>query len=204
MNKPSDLVGGLDEVGYGSWAGPLISVVAVFGPETRALLPAGVKDSKKTSEKQRAAAFQLIIAACDDVGIGHAWPFEIDSMGVIPALQLSYARALAELRHQPATLIVDGDKEVWRYGGKQIIEPKADVNHIEVSAASMVAKHFRDRIMIDYAREFPAYHFDENKGYGSPDHERAIHEHGLLINRNDNSKYIHRWRYCRKVMGRKP
>jgi ribonuclease HII len=204
MIKPSSLVGGIDEVGYGAWAGPIISVVAVFNEKTRSLLPSGVKDSKKTTEKHRASTFQAIIAACEDVGIGHAWPWEIDTAGVPAALQLCYSRALDDLIRKPNTLIVDGDNPVGVFSGTQVVEPKADVNHIEVSAASMIAKHFRDRIMIDYARQFPAYHFDGNKGYGSSDHEAAIHKHGLLINNEDHSKYIHRWRYCRKAMGRKP
>lgn len=204
MTKPSGLVGGIDEVGYGAWAGPIISVVAVFNEKTRSLLPAGVKDSKKTTEKHRAATFQLIIAACEDVGIGHAWPWEIDTAGVPAALQLCYSRALDDLKQRPGTLIVDGTNHIGVFSGKQVVEPKADVNHIEVSAASMIAKHFRDRIMIDYAKQFPAYHFDENKGYGSPEHEKAIHTYGLLTNTQDYTKYIHRWRYCRKVTGRKP
>ena len=87
-------VGGIDEVGYGSWAGPIISVVAVFNEKTRELLPAGVRDSKQTTEKQRASSYQLIVAACEDVGMGWAWPWEIDTLGVPSALQLCYARAL--------------------------------------------------------------------------------------------------------------
>jgi ribonuclease HII len=196
--------GGIDEVGYGSWAGPIISVVAVFNDNTRGLLPAGIKDSKQTTEKQRAAAYPVLISACEDVGMGWAWPWEIDTLGVSSALQLCYARALAELKVPPATLIVDGSNHVGRYGGKQIVEPKADVNHIEVSAASMIAKHLRDTMMVDYGKQFPEYGFENHKGYGSPDHEKAIHTYGLLINKQDTTKYLHRWRYCRKVMGRKP
>lgn len=193
----SDLIGGLDEVGFGAWAGPIISVVAVFDADALRKLPAGVTDSKKTTEKQRSMLYLPIIDAAIDVGIGHVWPYEIDSVGVSDALQVCYARALHDLMSQPPTLIVDGNKSVWRYGGKQIVEPKADLNHPQVSAASMIAKHFRDRIMIDYAKLFPVYGWEKNKGYGSHDHEEAIRKHGILTT---EPHYLHRQLYCRKVL----
>lgn len=192
-----DLIGGLDEVGLGAWAGPIISVVAVFDDAALQRLPAGVTDSKKTSAKKRSMLYLPIIDAAIDVGIGHAWPAEIDSIGVTEALQLSYARALHDLKRHPPTLIVDGQNEVWRYGGKQIVEPKADLNHPQVSAASMIAKHFRDQIMIGYAKLYPAYGWDRNKGYGAHTHEEAIRKYGLLTT---EPNYLHRRRYCRKVL----
>jgi len=126
--------------------------------------------------------------------MGWAWPWEIDSLGVSPALQLCYARALAELRVPPSTLIVDGSNHVGRYGGKQIVEPKADVNHIEVSAASMIAKHLRDTMMVDYGKQFPEYGFARNFGYGTHEHEEGIKTHGICS--------IHRLLYVRKVLSR--
>jgi ribonuclease HII len=195
----TELIGGLDEVGYGAWAGPIISVVAVFDAAGLRRMPVGVTDSKKTTEKRRSMLFLPIIAAAVDVGIGHVWPYEIDSIGVSDALQLCYARALHDLIKQPPILIVDGDKQVRRYGGRQIVEPKADLNHPQVSAASMIAKHFRDEIMISYAKEFPGYDFENNKGYGSKTHEDGIKEHGFLYDANNPDRYLHRKHYCRKV-----
>jgi ribonuclease HII len=200
LSTTSDLVGGLDEVGFGAWAGPIISVVAVFDEKTRGLLPSGVTDSKKTTEKKRASAFPLLIRACKDVGVGHAWPWEIDGMGVTWALQTSYERALNELSHYPQKLIVDGTNRVKVYHGEQVVEPKADLNHLEVSVASMIAKHMRDQMMIDYAKQWPMYHFDKNKGYGSHDHEEAIKKHGILADPNAKTNYLHRRLYCRKVL----
>lgn len=203
LSRNPDLIGGLDEVGYGAWAGPVISVVAVFSTEGLSKLPAGVTDSKKTTEKQRAMLYLPILAAAQDVGVGHAWPFEIDSLGVSQALQLCYARALFDLKEQPRTLIVDGSNDVWRYGGKQIVEPKADLNHPQVSAASMIAKYLRDTMMVDYAKTYPGYGFEKHKGYGSHQHEEAIKKLGILVNdNNDNNRYLHRKLYCRKVLNR--
>jgi ribonuclease HII len=196
----TELTGGLDEVGYGAWAGPIISVVAVFDGKTRGLLPSGVTDSKKVTEKRRAAAFPLLIRACKDVGVGHAWPWEIDHMGVPWALQVSYERALNELSHYPTKLIVDGTNRVKVFSGEQVVEPKADLNHLEVSVASMIAKHMRDQMMIDYAKKWPQYHWEGNKGYGSHDHEEAIKMYGLVIDMGDKTNYLHRRLYCRKVL----
>jgi ribonuclease HII len=192
-----DLIGGLDEVGYGSWAGPIISVVAVFNDEGLARLPSGVTDSKKTSAKKRSMLYLPIIDAAVDVGFGHAWPSEIDTLGVSSALQLSYRRALEELKYKPRLLIVDGMNRVTSWPGEQRVEPKADLHYQQVSAASMVAKHFRDQMMTDYSKKFPAYGWAKNKGYGAYDHEEAIRKHGLLI---IEPNYLHRQHYCRKVL----
>lgn len=198
----SALVGGLDEVGYGAWAGPMISVVAVFDDTSISKLPHGVTDSKKTTEKQRSALYIPIINACVDVGVGHVWPMEIDQMGVARALQECYRRAIDELKHPPSTLVVDGSNKVACWRGKQLVEPKADLNHPPVSAASMIAKHLRDTMMVDYAKKYPPYHWERNKGYGTHDHEEAIKMYGLVIDMGDKSRYLHRKLYCRKIQVR--
>lgn len=200
---PRRTVGGLDEVGWGALAGPIITVVAVFGQSDLSLLPPGVRDSKKTTEKQRDMLYLPLCRTALDVGIGHAWPFEIDSMGPTPALQLSYARALDDLCVvKPDQLIVDGSNRVLAWKGPQIVEPKADLNHPQVSAASIIAKWFRDRIMRDYALErrrlgLPDYSWDINKGYGTSDHMEAIRAHGFLF--GEGGPYLHRKAYCRKL-----
>jgi ribonuclease HII len=196
----TELIGGLDEVGYGSWAGPVISVVAVFDEEHLRRLPAAVTDSKKTTEKKRSMLFLPIITSTVDIGIGYAWPWEIDAYGASNSLQMSYRRALEDLSALPSTLIVDGVNRVTAFRGKQIVEPKADLNHPEVSAASMVAKHFRDTMMVDYAAKFPGYGWEKNKGYGSHAHEEGIKKLGLLVDLNDKQRYLHRRYYCRKVL----
>jgi ribonuclease HII len=194
----------IDEVGWGALAGPIISVVAVFRQKDMVLLPPGVRDSKKCSEIQREMLFDPIIAAAFDTGVGHAWPWEIDSLGPFQALQLTYTRALAELppSRKPDLLIVDGKNKVYSWGGAQQVEPKADINHKEVSAASIVAKVFRDRMMRDYAKQFPQYEFEEHKGYGTPAHLNAIKRNGLLVDLDNKKLYLHRQRFCQKLTKR--
>jgi ribonuclease HII len=206
-------VGGLDEVGWGSLAGPVISAVAVFRPSDLLNLPAGVKDSKKTSEAQRNMLYLPLIRATLDVGIGHAWPWEMDKLGAAAALQLSYKRALEDLQvAKPNMLIVDGSNRVEAWKGSQKVEPKADNNHPQVSAASIIAKVFRDSLMASYERDrrakgLPLYGWDVNKGYGTADHIAAIEKYGVLVDHNDrtpdHSLYVHRMHWCRKILNRR-
>lgn len=201
-------IGGLDEVGWGSLAGPVISAVAVFRQSDLNLLPSGVRDSKKTSEAQRSMLYLPLCRSALDIGVGHAWPWEIDEMGALPALQLSYQRALEDLRvAKPDLLIVDGSNRIDSWKGKQKVEPKADVNHPQVSAASIVAKFFRDTLMHDLsvkmkALGFPDYNWEVNKGYGTPDHIEAIEKHGIMTDEVNHDFYLHRKRWCRKILNR--
>lgn len=196
---------GLDEVGIGALSGPYIAAVAVFRERDFLLLPAGVKDSKKTTESQRGLLYLPLCEAAWDVGIGHAWPWEIDTYGPSEALQLTYRRALADLRVQYDVLTIDGTVGVRNFKGlfqpgRIIVEPKADVRHIEVSAASIIAKWARDEMMISYSKRFPQYAWDENKGYGTKSHEDGIRKYGLLVDPQDTSRYLHRKHYCKKFL----
>jgi len=200
--KKDEVQAGLDEVGYGALAGPFIAVVAVFRPKDLTFLPPGVTDSKKLSHTTLESLYEPICAAACDIGIGHAFPVEIDSMGVRKALQLTYQRAMEELKVKPDLLIVDGNNEVESWSGKQLVEPKADLNHKVVSAASIIAKVWRDRLMLQLSKKFPMYKWDSNKGYGSRDHEDAIKKYGLVVPGSNANEYLHRTIYCRKFLNK--
>lgn len=195
------ITGGLDEVGWGSYAGPIISVVAVFRPEDLLRIPSTTTDSKKLSPTARNALYLELIAASYDVGVGHAWPEEIDRLSPMVALQLSYTRAIEELHYWPERLIVDGANRIESWKGWQDVIPKADFKHREVSAASIIAKVFRDKIMEDYGRKYPLYGFEGHKGYGSQEHEDAIRKYGPLFpDRAGNGEYLHRRRYIHRIL----
>lgn len=200
----SVIYGGLDEVGYGALAGPYISVVAVFRQKDLTFLPSGVTDSKKLSATKMESMFDQLVAAAYDVGIGHAWPWEIDKMGAFDALQMSYKRAIEDLCvSKPTLLFVDGSHRVAAWEGEQIVEPRGDLKYIYVSAASIIAKVWRDRLMDQMSKKFPHYKWDSNKGYGSPEHESAIKQHGLIISNLERAdQYIHRKRYCKKFLNK--
>lgn len=193
------IVGGIDECGTGSCAGPIISVMAVFADEDKAKLPWGVKDSKKTTKNQRNLLFRQLLCIAKDVGIGWAWPWEIDA-GFTDSLQLSYTRAIEDINpiFKPDMLIVDGVNQVASWTGKQKVEPKADNNHWQVSAASIIGKVYRDTIMEDLGKALPEYGFENHYGYGTPEHFDAVRKHGLLLDSKDHSRYIHREIYWRK------
>jgi ribonuclease HII len=190
-------IAGLDEVGWGALAGPIISVVAVFRDKDLNLIPPGVRDSKKLSRNKINELYVPLTFSAYDIGIGYAWPEEIDTIKPGPALQLSYKRALDDLTHKPDLLIMDGQNKVQAWKGKQICEPKADDKYKQVGAASIIAKHYRDRIMMEYSHLYPSYGWDHNAGYSSDDHVYAIKTYGLLIT---PGKYYHRRLYCRKFL----
>lgn len=126
-----------------------------------------------------------------DIGIGHATVEEINNYNPYDALQLSYKRALEDLTSaKPQLLLVDGKNAVAYWKGKQKMEPKADIKYAQVSAASIVAKVFRDRLMAELAKDHPQYGWEVNAGYGTAAHENAIEQFGLTK--------LHRLKYCRK------
>jgi ribonuclease HII len=202
--------GSVDEVGWGALAGPVITVVALLRDSAVPLLPPGVRDSKKTTEAQRGMLYPLLCQVVLDFGVGHAWPWELDQYGPGVGLQLSYTRALADLTiAKPDILYVDGSSPVRSWAGEQVVEPKADDKYKQVSAASIIAKHLRDTMMIDYAKErtsqgLPDYGWRQNKGYGTHDHLEAIQQFGLVVDGKDSttshSGYLHRLAYTKKLV----
>ena len=207
----SKLIAGLDEVGWGSAAGPLVSVVAVLKESDMALIPKGVTDSKQLSPLRREAFFLQLCAAVTDVGLGSVEPWEIDKLGPKFALQESYKRALAELRTVPDLLVVDGTEwtnRVRSWNGKQLVVPKADFTHKEVSIASIIAKVIRDKVMDERHEKLKKalgldYNWKKNKGYLTPDHTAAIKKNGLLFG-PDHDHYQHRRSYCKDLLGKAP
>jgi ribonuclease HII len=194
------LTAGLDEVGWGSLAGPIISVVFVTDSTKNTPLPSGVNDSKQLSEAKRYALFKPLVFAAYDVGLGYATAREVDTLKPMNALQLSYQRALEDLHCVPDLLIMDGTNKVQSWRGKQIVEPKADAKYIQVSAASIVAKVFRDELMAEYAQKFPFYGWEHNSGYYNVDHTEGILKYGLLLDPADESRYLHRKSYCKRFL----
>lgn len=194
------ITGGLDEVGWGSLAGFLLSCVTVFHQEDLKFLPSKVTDSKRLSYRARESLFLPIQAAALDVGYGHAWPWEMDDLGPERALQLSYQRALMDLTYKPDLLYVDGVRKVSGWSGRQICEPKADSKYKEVSAASILAKVSRDRAMEDMDPMYPQYRWKSNKGYGTDDHSKAILHHGLVVGEKRPLTYVHRKCFCKNLI----
>lgn len=169
-----DVVVGIDEVGRGSWAGPLTIGAAVV-PRDRRIYK--LRDSKALTENEREALFDRIAGWCAAWSIGHASPQECDELGMSAAQRLAARRALDGLGVAPDAVILDGK---WDFVGHPVTRRlvKADARCLSVSAASILAKVTRDRIMRAEAGSFPGYDFDLNKGYPCPRHKAALAAYG--------------------------
>ena len=167
---------GLDEVGMGALAGPLVVVAILFdGPKPPTLDE--VTDSKKISAKKRERLAPLIVEAATELGIGWTMPADIDAHGMSWSWQNACTMALADIQEK-APLIVDGTKEVVNYTGPQKAVVKGDLKHWQIGAASIVAKVIRDQDMAQLAEYYPGYAWGKNAGYGTKAHMDYIKENG--------------------------
>lgn len=171
------MTAGLDEVGRGSWAGPLCVAVAVFKPNTPRI--EGVRDSKKLSARKREELVRPILEAAQFIGFGWASPGYIDEHGLTDAWHMACRAALEHAPAEEMHLIVDGRDEVRGYDGVQNAMEKADDLYYPVSAASIVAKVARDLDMVRMDEHYPGYMWSQNAGYGTKQHKDGIFERGL-------------------------
>ena len=175
---------GIDEVGKGSWAGPLVIGIAmlsdevIFGDQPAVAL-GGVRDSKQLLEAKREAMFDEVAAKCLRWSTGLATAAECDELGMVAAQRLATARGFAALGLNVDVAIVDGRWDfVSPHAREVVLEVKADVSCVSVSAASVLAKVTRDRMMRESANDYPQWHFDTNKGYPCPKHRTALQGYG--------------------------
>lgn len=162
---------GIDEVGRGAWAGPLLVVAAI----TKTTLPVGLKDSKVLSKKKREQLFSQLIDSCY-FGEGWVSNTEIDKFGLTKAMKLGVKRALSALGCQPSDLIImDGKINYCGYEFTNVrCLPKADAAYPIVSAASIYAKVVRDNRMNDLSTQYPGYGFENHVGYGTKMHQKSL------------------------------
>lgn len=171
-------VAGVDEVGRGAWAGPLSVGVAVVTLRTLVRMPSGVNDSKMLSPLERTSLFKPLARSVSAYAVGNASPTECDELGMTAAQNLAFRRAIGMLRFQPDALIVDGKYDFTGHPSATMLVG-ADRLSLIVAAASVLAKVTRDRMMVSVAPRFPAYRFEKNKGYPSPEHRQALSDHGV-------------------------
>jgi len=166
------MIAGVDEAGRGPLAGPVVAAAVILCDGGIA----GLDDSKKLSAKRRAELEALILTRCI-VGIGMASVEEIDRINILQATFLAMTRAVEALPQTPAHVLVDGNRlPKWRYSAEAIIG--GDALHPCISAASIIAKEHRDRIMVAADSDYPGYGWASNKGYGAAVHMAALREKG--------------------------
>ncbi len=165
-----DVVVGVDEVGRGSWAGPLTIGAAVLPRDRRVNK---VRDSKALTEAEREALFDRVSTWCRAWAVGHASDEECDELGMSEAQRLAARRAIEALGVRPDRVLVDGN---WDFVGGGITRRivRGDATCLSISAASILAKVSRDRIMRAEADHYPGYDFELNKGYPCPRHKVAL------------------------------
>ena len=167
-------VAGIDEAGRGPLAGPVVSA-AVILPDT--LPDLGISDSKKLTAKQRASVYPTIYQHALAIGIGIVDAAEIDRINILQASLRSMAIAALNLEPSPDCLLIDGTFPI-PLPTRQITIPKGDTLSISISAASIVAKVTRDRMMDCYDVYYPHYCFKSHKGYPTKAHREAIRKFG--------------------------
>jgi len=166
----AEVVVGVDEVGRGAWAGPLVVGAAVV-PSDRRIYK--IRDSKMLTEPEREAMFDRVAGWCRAWAVGHATHTECDELGMSAAQKLAARRAIDGLGLVPDRVLVDGS---WDFVGGGITQTlvKGDATCVSIAAASILAKVSRDRQMRAEAENFPGFHFHANKGYPCPRHKLAL------------------------------
>ncbi|MCJ8158396.1 ribonuclease HII [Sphingomonas sp. LaA6.9] len=166
------MIAGVDEAGRGPLAGPVVAAAVVLCPQGLA----GLDDSKKLTAARRDVLFAEISARCV-VGVGIASVEEIDTLNILWATMLAMTRAVEALGHEPVEILVDGNRcPKWRWRSRAVIG--GDALEPCISAASIIAKVTRDRMMREADAAHPGYGWASNKGYGSAAHLDALNRLG--------------------------
>ena len=166
------VIAGMDEVGRGPLAGPVVTACVVM-PETP-VIP-WVDDSKKLSESRREKTYDEIISVALQIGIGRVSPEEIDRINILEATRKAMREAASAV---PADIYLIDAVTSLGLNGREIPIIKGDATSYSIAAASIIAKVTRDRLMAEYHQIYPQYGFDRNKGYGTKEHIEALKAYG--------------------------
>lgn len=179
LSQSSSLVAGVDEVGRGALFGPVVAAVVIL-PETVMVDPAfvGIRDSKKLTIAGRQRFAHQIRAIAIDCSVGLATTAEIDRLNIFHASLLAMKRAVLKLKVQPHLCLVDGKWPIPDLLVPQQPLVKGDERSLAIAAASIIAKVWRDDLILRLALKYPEYDLAANKGYGTPKHLAALQQYG--------------------------
>ena len=192
FDKTQGVIVGVDEVGRGPLAGPVVAAAVKFNEYHDFFQE--IRDSKKLSEKKREILFDKIITHCH-VGIGIATVEEIDDVNILEATFIAMNRAIEDIMKDNIKfdkVLVDGNKLIKKYDGKQEFLIKGDDKSLSIAAASIIAKVSRDKVMLILSKEYPDYFFENHKGYGTKLHREILIKKGALP--------IHRKTFLKKIL----
>jgi ribonuclease HII len=179
FQKGYSSVGGVDEVGRGPLAGPVVSacVIVKIGFKIPDSLK-DVKDSKKLSEKKREELFKILSEVFPGFGLGICNQDIIDKVNILQASFLAMKKAIEESKDEPGFVLVDGKFKIPKFHNRQENIIKGDSCVFSIAASSIVAKVIRDRLMKEIHEKYPEYGFDKHKGYGTKLHLEALEKYG--------------------------
>ena len=173
-NEGYSLVAGIDEAGRGSLSGPVVAAAVIL--PCRLFIPY-IKDSKKLTSQKRTELYFSILNNARNVGIGIVDATIIDRINIARASFLAMKKAILDLKEVPDYLLVDGFK-IPHLNITQLPLIKGEDKSISIAAASIIAKVYRDNIMVKYDQKYPQYLFKKNKGYGTEEHLKALLKYG--------------------------
>ena len=180
---------GVDEAGRGPLAGPVYAAAVIL---PRGLVIEGLDDSKKLTEKKREALFDPIREQAIAYGIASASVEEIETLNILNATFLAMNRAIEKLSSVPALALIDGNRNTGiTFPSRCVV--KGDAKCADIAAASVLAKVSRDRFMLEMAKQYPRYRFEQHKGYGTKLHYDMLREYG--------PSPIHRMSFLKKLYG---
>ena len=174
LDFPQPLAG-VDEAGCAPLAGPVVAAACILD---RDKFPRGIDDSKNIPLEKREGLYGRLMRQAVAWGVGVVSVEEIDQINIYWARMLAMTRAVEALGLEPAWVLVDGNATPrWQRPSRAIVD--GDAKCRSIAAASIIAKVTRDRMMVDYAEQYPGYGWEHNRGYPTPDHRRAINDLGL-------------------------
>jgi len=168
------LIAGVDEVGRGPLAGPVVAAAVILPKNCKIR---GLNDSKKIPKKKHLEIFKAVQNQALSIGIGIMNNQVIDQVNIYEATKLAMKEAISQLSPQPEHLLIDAMKLELPISQTSII--KGDANSLSIAAASIVAKVTRDQMMAAYDQEYPGYDFAQNAGYGTSNHLESLERHGV-------------------------
>lgn len=180
-----EVVVGIDEVGRGCLAGPLVASAVILSSSIPHL-----KDSKKLSARQRNILAEQIQLHAVAIGIGWVSPQDVDKFGITQSVAIAMKKSLDQITVDFTTIIMDGNYNFLKNDARVVTVVKADDTVACVSAASIIAKVARDSYMNTISSEFPEYGFDRHKGYGTAYHMNAIKNYGITPHHRTSFKPV--------------
>lgn len=181
-DRQRSLVAGVDEVGRGALFGPVVAAACVFEEDAVADLAVwGIRDSKQLSCAKRDSLATRIRAIALDCQIGSASVEEIDQLNILQASLLAMKRAVLALEVRPHLCLIDGNQRIPDLSLPQQTMVKGDARNLAIASASILAKVWRDRLIVSLAEQYPQYDLAANKGYGTLRHKAALKTYGTSV-----------------------